>query len=68
MIVEDAAAGALREPRSYDPDWIIARVPRGVSWSGWRAIDERERRAGEPAGRPRVKLVRLPELLAAATA
>jgi ferredoxin--NADP+ reductase len=42
------------------------RVPTAVSWSGWSAIDERERSAGEPAGRPRVKIVRVPELLAAA--
>jgi ferredoxin--NADP+ reductase len=65
-IVEDAESGSLSEPISDDPDWILVRVPTAVSWSGWSAIDERERSAGEPAGRPRVKIVRVPELLAAA--
>ena len=66
-IVEDAEAGCARASRSsYDPDWMLERVPGAVGWNGWRAIDERERRAGEPAGRPRVKLVRVPDLLAAA--
>ena len=65
-IVEDAAAKVLREPERFDPDWILERVPTAVEWDGWCAIDERERSAGEPAGRPRVKIVRVPELLAAA--
>jgi ferredoxin--NADP+ reductase len=67
-IVEDAQAGALAAPTAHDRDWIRARVPAAVQWSGWQAIDERERRAGEPQGRPRVKLVTLPELRAAAVA
>jgi ferredoxin--NADP+ reductase len=65
-ILDDAASGALREPPDPDPDWIRERVPAAVGWNGWCAIDERERRAGEPHGRPRVKIVRLPELLIAA--
>ncbi|MFL5828890.1 MAG: FAD-dependent oxidoreductase [Solirubrobacteraceae bacterium] len=65
-IVEDSETGALREPGSEAGDWILERVPSAISWDGWRAIDERERRAGEPHGRPRVKIVRVPELLAAA--
>jgi ferredoxin--NADP+ reductase len=36
-----------------------------VTWEGWQAIDEAERRAGEAQGRPRVKLVRLADLVAA---
>jgi ferredoxin--NADP+ reductase len=65
-IVEDADRDALIEPVRDAQDWILRRVPTAVSWSGWCAIDERERQAGEPAGRPRVKLVRVPDLLAAA--
>jgi ferredoxin/flavodoxin---NADP+ reductase len=67
-IVEDAKAGALAEPVKHERDWLRASVPRAVEWSGWQAIDERERRTGEPQGRPRVKLVTLPELRAAAVA
>ena len=37
-----------------------------VVYSGWTAIDERERSAGEPLGRPRVKLCSWEELLEAA--
>jgi ferredoxin/flavodoxin---NADP+ reductase len=39
---------------------------RRVLYSGWLSIDEIERAAGEPHGRPRVKLVTWGELLTAA--
>jgi ferredoxin--NADP+ reductase len=69
-IAADAASGHLNDPA--DPDagaaaaWVLGRVPSAVAWEGWCAIDEKERRAGEPHARPRVKIVRIPELLAAA--
>ena len=69
-VLEDAGADALNEPADPDADataaWIAERVPAAVTWEGWRAIDEQERRAGEPHGRPRVKLVKHSELLDAA--
>jgi ferredoxin--NADP+ reductase len=65
-VLEDARAGALGDAPLDEPGWITHRVPTAVQWDGWRAIDEREQKAGEPAGRPRVKFVRVPELLAAA--
>ena len=34
-----------------------------VDYTGWEAIDAHERSLGEPSGRPRVKVVRRPELL-----
>ena len=68
-IVADAEAGRLGEPASADADecaeWLAACAPDAVLWEGWQAIDEHERRAGEPQGRPRIKLVRLDELVAA---
>ncbi len=36
-----------------------------VDYAGWQAIDAAERAAGEPLGRPRVKLHRWPGLLEA---
>ena len=39
--------------------------PDVVTWDGWQAIDAREREQGEPAGRPRIKLVRVADLVAA---
>jgi ferredoxin/flavodoxin---NADP+ reductase len=41
------------------------RGVRRVVYAGWLAIDEAERGAGEPQGRPRVKLCTWDELLAA---
>ncbi|MFL5864445.1 MAG: FAD-dependent oxidoreductase [Solirubrobacteraceae bacterium] len=70
-IVEDAAAGDLGrpDPALADADavaaWLAERVPGHVTWEGWELIDAYESRLGEPMGRPRVKLVRLAELLEA---
>jgi ferredoxin--NADP+ reductase len=70
-ILEDADAGALSAP---DPGlsetdaiaaWLTERVPGHVTWAGWEMIDAYESSLGEPMGRPRVKLVRLAELLEA---
>ncbi len=67
-IVADAEAGVLDGDRP-DADelaaWLAGRAPDAVTWEGWQAIDEHERAAGEPHGRPRVKLVRLADLVAA---
>ena len=43
-------------------EWLRERVPNLITWEGWLAIDERERAAGEAAGRPRVKFVRLEDM------
>jgi len=68
-IVEDARAGRLPEPAGADAEataaWLRASAPAVVEWDGWQAIDEHERSLGEPAGRPRVKLVSIDELVAA---
>jgi ferredoxin/flavodoxin---NADP+ reductase len=45
---------------------LAARRPELVDYAGWEAIDAAEKEAGEPAGRPRVKLTTVPELLEAA--
>jgi ferredoxin--NADP+ reductase len=47
---------------------LRSRQPELVTYSGWEAIDRRERALGESAGRPRVKLTRIDELLQAAAA
>jgi len=71
-IVEDRDAGALPAPANPDRDdveaWLRQRVARLVTWDGWTAIDAYETAAGEQHGRPRVKLVRVPEMHAVATA
>src|SRR6185437_6123214 len=66
-----AGPGGLSDP---DPtlsdsdavaEWLTERVPEPVTWSGWEMIDAYESSLGESMGRPRVKLVRLAELLEA---
>jgi ferredoxin/flavodoxin---NADP+ reductase len=64
-LLEDLARGRLADPlEGADEAWVRARVPGLVTWRGWEAIDEHERALGAPAGRPRIKLVRVPEMLA----
>jgi ferredoxin/flavodoxin---NADP+ reductase len=70
-ILQDAESGALGhpDPQLAEPNavaaWLTERVPDHVTWSGWEMIDAYESKLGEPMGRPRVKLVRLAELLEA---
>jgi ferredoxin/flavodoxin---NADP+ reductase len=69
LLLEDLASDGLPVPQG-DVDDLIAtlheRKPEIVDYSGWELIDAHERKLGEPAGRPRVKLTRLAELLEAA--
>jgi ferredoxin/flavodoxin---NADP+ reductase len=44
-------------------DWLASRQPKLVTAAHWEIIDRHERAAGEPHGRPRVKLPSLAELL-----
>jgi ferredoxin/flavodoxin---NADP+ reductase len=66
-VLEDVEADRLNAPLDADADaveaWLRESVPGFVSWSGWAAIDAHERARGEPQGRPRVKLVRVHEML-----
>jgi ferredoxin--NADP+ reductase len=66
-ILADREADLLNTPATPDPDAVAVfyaeRAPDSVTWAGWEAIDAHEKSTGEPHGRPRVKLVRLAELL-----
>jgi ferredoxin--NADP+ reductase len=68
-ILADRDAGRLGAPEDADAEeialWLAERAPDAVTWEGWQAIDEAEKRAGESQGRPRVKIVRLADLVAA---
>ncbi len=55
------AAGAVEE-------WLRGRQPDLVDLAGWAAIDAAEKAAGQPLGRPRVKLCTWDDLLSAARA
>lgn len=67
---EDFAAGSVPSHDARPGDLVEAelreRDPELVTYAGWQAIDAVEKGAGEPQGRPRVKLTRVRELLDAA--
>ncbi|MGE5692134.1 MAG: FAD-dependent oxidoreductase [Pseudomonadota bacterium] len=66
LLLEDARAGLLPRPSGGDLlDLLVARGAEPVLYAGWKAIDAAERAAGEPRGRPRVKLCSWDDLLAA---
>ncbi|OBF70385.1 NADP oxidoreductase [Mycobacterium sp. 852002-51613_SCH5001154] len=44
-------------------EWLASRQPKLVTSAHWEIIDRHERAAGEPHGRPRVKLPNLAEML-----
>jgi ferredoxin/flavodoxin---NADP+ reductase len=70
LLLEDARSGAL--PRIADPGpealqrLLLDRGVAFVEYAGWEAIDLSERTAGEPHGRPRIKLASWDALLSAA--
>jgi ferredoxin--NADP+ reductase len=44
-------------------EWLVSRQPKLVTDDHWKLIDEHERSTGQTAGRPRVKLTSVAELL-----
>jgi ferredoxin--NADP+ reductase len=44
-------------------EWLLSRQPKLITDDHWKLIDAHERGAGEPHGRPRVKLTSVAELL-----
>jgi len=67
LLLADLADAPRLGKRDVDVDALLVESgARPVVYSGWAAIDEAERAAGEPLGRPRVKLCSWDELLEAA--
>ena len=44
-------------------EWLLERQPKLITDDHWKLINEYERSAGQPHGRPRVKLTSVAELL-----
>jgi ferredoxin--NADP+ reductase len=71
-LVEDLHEGRLPEPTEDGSQaaveaFVAERKPEHVTYSGWALIDAAEKGAGEPLGRPRVKLTRVAAMLEAAS-
>jgi ferredoxin/flavodoxin---NADP+ reductase len=58
---------SAHDPSSPTPESVEAllrsRQPEIVSYAGWEAIDRHERALGESAGRPRIKVTSIEEML-----
>ena len=72
-LLEDVREGRIFEPSGEATAeaaeaMVAERAPDAVTFAGWRAIDEAEVSRGEPLGRPRVKFVKVDEMLEAARA
>jgi ferredoxin--NADP+ reductase len=66
-LFEDVEAEKLLSPESPSPaaveDLLRERGTRYITFEDWQAIDQAEVGRGEPHGRPRVKFVRVEEML-----
>jgi ferredoxin--NADP+ reductase len=64
LLLEDARAGKLAATAPRDlAELLDEKGASFVEYEGWQAIDHAERTAGEPLGRPRVKLTGWKSLL-----
>ena len=61
----DPGARLASDPASIE-SLLAERAPDHVTYEGWKAIDAAEVAAGEPLGRPRVKLTSVDEMVEAA--
>jgi ferredoxin--NADP+ reductase len=69
LLLEDARAGRLPPRGEGTLEALLAeRGVDAVLYTGWEAIDRAERGAGEPHGRPRIKLATWDDLLEASRA
>ena len=66
-LVEDLRGATLADvgdDRSEElVEWLLERQPKLITDDHWKLINEHERAAGEPLGRPRVKLTSVADLL-----
>ncbi|MCV7015152.1 FAD-dependent oxidoreductase [Mycolicibacterium madagascariense] len=63
VLADLIVAGELPDATDDPAEWLLSRQPKIVTDDHWKLIDAHERGAGEPHGRPRVKLASLAEML-----
>jgi ferredoxin--NADP+ reductase len=72
LLAAGDGAASRHAPEAPDPaaveSMLRERQSELVTYAGWSEIDKHERALGEPAGRPRVKLTRIEEMLRVAAA
>ncbi|MFC9359318.1 FAD-dependent oxidoreductase [Rhodococcus sp. NPDC057014] len=69
-ILDDHANGRLTPPAGDSRsllDLVRKRSPEAIDYEGWQRIDKVEQTAGQPAGRPRVKIVDVNGMVEAAS-
>ena len=68
-MIEDLEAGRALAPAEPEPEAVETlvrqRQPQWFSYADWRRLDELEVARGRSLGRPRVKFIRVEEMLAA---
>jgi ferredoxin--NADP+ reductase len=68
-MVEDLGRGAVPSPEQPDSAaweaFVRQRRPQVITFEQWRQLDVQELKRGKEQGRPRVKLTRVDEMLAA---
>lgn len=68
-MLEDFQAGLMLNPSHPEPEaaraLVASRRPNYFSFADWQKLDEQELAKGEAQGRPRVKFVRVAEMLKA---
>lgn len=65
-LIQDMVAGRLATPIHGEPavePLLRSRQPDLVTYAGWKTLDHHERQLGQPAGRPRVKLTRVSDMI-----
>jgi ferredoxin--NADP+ reductase len=66
-MVDDARSGTTWSPEHAAPEatqhFVEERQPHAVSWEGWQRLDAHELAQGKAAGRPRLKLTDVQEML-----
>jgi ferredoxin--NADP+ reductase len=66
-LLSDLSGAQLTDVDADHPEalveWLLERQPKLITDDHWKLINEHERAAGEPRGRPRVKVTSVAELL-----
>ncbi|HEX3690962.1 MAG TPA: hypothetical protein VHV28_14775, partial [Solirubrobacteraceae bacterium] len=66
VLIQDMVTGRLNAPVTGEPaadEWLRETQPDLVSYADWETLDRHEQELGQRAGRSRVKLTRVTDML-----